>query len=51
MTTPQFIALPHLAILDVTGEDAQNFLHAQVPSDIRTLNADTAQISGWCTSR
>ena len=51
MTTPQFIALPHLAILDVTGEDAQNFLHAQVPSDIRTLNADTAQISGWCTAK
>lgn len=51
MTTPQFIALPHLAILDVTGEDAQNFLHAQVPSDIRTLNAESAQISGWCTAK
>ncbi len=51
MTTPQFIALPHLAILDVTGEDAQNFLHAQVPSDIRTLNAERAQISGWCTAK
>jgi folate-binding protein YgfZ len=51
MTTPQFIPLPHLAILDVTGEDAQNFLHAQVPSDIRTLNAERAQISGWCTAK
>ena len=51
MTTPQFIALPHLAILDVTGEDAQNFLHAQVPSDIHTLNAERAQISGWCTAK
>lgn len=51
MTTPQFIALPHLAILDVTGEDAQSFLHAQVPSDIRTLNTERAQISGWCTAK
>jgi folate-binding protein YgfZ len=51
MTTPKFIALPHLAILDVTGEDAQNFLHAQVPSDIRTLNAESAQLSGWCTAK
>jgi len=51
MTTPQFIALPHLDILDVTGEDAQSFLHAQVPSDIRTLNTESAQISGWCTAK
>ena len=51
MTTPQLIALPHLAILDVTGDDAQSFLHAQVPSDIRTLNAERAQISGWCTAK
>ncbi len=51
MTTPNLIALPHLAILDVTGEDAQNFLHGQVPSDIRTLNTESAQISGWCTAK
>ncbi|MGV1017217.1 MAG: YgfZ/GcvT domain-containing protein [Fluviibacter phosphoraccumulans] len=51
MTTPQLTALPHLAILDVTGDDAQAFLHAQVPSDIRTLNHERAQISGWCTAK
>lgn len=51
MTTPQLVALPHLAILDVTGEDAQSFLHAQVPSDIRQLNTESAQISGWCTAK
>ena len=51
MTTPLLIALPHLAILDVTGEDAEAFLHAQVPSDIRLLNAESAQISGWCTAK
>ena len=51
MTAPQLIALPHLAIIDVTGDDAQNFLHAQVPSDIRLLSPDRAQISGWCTAK
>ena len=51
MTTPQLTALPYLAILDVTGDDAQAFLHAQVPSDIRTLNNERAQISGWCTAK
>ncbi len=51
MTTPQLTALPHLAILDVTGDDAQAFLHAQVPSDIRTLNNERAQISGWCAAK
>ena len=51
MTTPQLTALPHLAILDITGDDAQAFLHAQVPSDIRTLNNERAQISGWCTAK
>lgn len=51
MTTPQLTALPHLAILDITGDDAQAFLQAQVPSDIRALNAERAQISGWCTAK
>lgn len=51
MNIPELIALPYLSILDVTGEDAQNFLHAQVPSDIRVLNPERAQISGWCTAK
>lgn len=51
MTKPQLIPLSHLAILDVTGDDAQSFLQAQVPSDIRTLNPEKAQISGWCTAK
>lgn len=51
MTAPQLIALPHLAIIDVTGDDAQAFLQAQVPSDIRVLTPERAQISGWCTAK
>src|SRR5574343_1389684 len=51
MTTEQLIPLSHLAILDVTGEDAQTFLQSQVPSDIRLLSPEKAQISGWCTAK
>src|SRR5574343_940474 len=51
MTTEQLIPLSHLAILDVTGEDAQTFLKSQVPSDIRLLSSEKAQISGWCTAK
>ena len=45
------IDLPQLTVLDLTGPDAQAFLQAQVPSDVRLLNADRAQISGWCTAK
>ena len=51
MTTAQLIPLPHLAILDISGEDAQTFLQNQVPSDIRLLSPEKAQISGWCTAK
>ena len=51
MNTPILISLPHLTVLELTGDDAQSFLHAQVPSDVRQLNAEKAQISGWCTAK
>ena len=51
MNTPILISLPHLTALELTGDDAQSFLHAQVPSDVRQLNAEKAQISGWCTAK
>lgn len=51
MNTPTLISLPHLTVLELTGEDAQAFLQAQVPSDVRQLNAEKAQISGWCTAK
>ena len=45
------IPLPHLTVLELTGPDAQAFLQAQVPSDVRLLTSDRAQISGWCTAK
>ena len=51
MNAPTLISLPHLSVLEVTGQDAQPFLQSQVPSDVRQLNAERAQISGWCTAK
>lgn len=51
MNAPNLIALPHLTVLELTGTDAEAFLQAQVPSDIRLLNPERAQISGWCTAK
>lgn len=51
MNTPTLISLPHLTVLELTGEDAQAFLQAQVPSDVKLLNPEKAQISGWCTAK
>ena len=51
MTQPTMIPLPHLTVLELTGPDAQAFLQAQVPSDLRLLTSDRAQISGWCTAK
>ena len=51
MTQPTLITLPHLTVLELSGSDAQAFLQAQVPSDVRVLNPQKAQISGWCTAK
>ena len=51
MTTPTLIPLPHLAVLELIGPDAEAFLQAQVPGDIRLLNPARAQFSGWCTAK
>ena len=51
MSAPILIPLPHLTVLELTGSDTQAFLQAQVPSDIRLLSSERAQISGWCTAK
>ena len=51
MTNTQLIPLTHLAILDITGEDAQTFLQNQIPGDIRLVHRESAQISGWCNAK
>jgi folate-binding protein YgfZ len=43
--------LSHNALLDVTGDDAIAFLHAQLTNDVAGLPEGAAQWSGWCSAK
>src|SRR5688500_10410183 len=43
--------LSRYGLLSVTGEDAREFLHAQLTNDIRNLRADRAVLAGWCSAK
>ncbi len=43
--------LKRLGILACTGDDAREFLHAQLSSDIAGLEADRARYAGWCSAK
>jgi folate-binding protein YgfZ len=43
--------LSRYGVLSVTGEDARDFLHAQLTNDIQGLAADRAALAGWCSAQ
>jgi folate-binding protein YgfZ len=43
--------LSRYGLLSVTGDDAREFLHAQLTKDLRTLPADRAALAGWCSAK
>jgi folate-binding protein YgfZ len=43
--------LSRYGILSVTGDDARDFLHAQLTQDIKQLPADRAALAGWCSAK
>ena len=43
--------LKRLGMLSCTGDDAREFLHAQLTSDISALAADRARYAGWCSAK
>ena len=43
--------LVHLGAIGFVGDDAKTFLHTQLTSDVRHLEADSAQHSAWCTPK
>ncbi|WP_153117467.1 CAF17-like 4Fe-4S cluster assembly/insertion protein YgfZ [Rhodocyclus tenuis] len=45
------VPLTHLALIACTGEDASDFLHNQLTSDVRHLADGAAQPAAWCTAR
>jgi len=45
------VPLTHLGLIEVDGEDAKTFLHAQFTSDINHLGEGQAQHTGWCSAK
>jgi len=43
--------LSRYGLLSVTGDDAREFLHAQLTNDVRNLPADRAALAGWCSAK
>jgi tRNA-modifying protein YgfZ len=43
--------LSRYGLLSVTGDDAREFLHAQLTKDIRSLPADRIALAGWCSAK
>jgi len=43
--------LSQFGLLEVTGDDARAFLHAQLTNDIEKLDSDHACLAGWCSAR
>lgn len=50
-TSPVAIALPSFSVIEVAGEEAESFLQNLLTNDIRTLTANTAQLSGFCNPK
>lgn len=43
--------LPHLGLIECSGDDARSFLQNQLTSDVNHLEADAAQYSAWCSAK
>ncbi len=43
--------LSHLAVLEISGDDGDEFLQNQLTNDIGELTEKKSQLSGWCTPK
>ncbi|WP_232432893.1 CAF17-like 4Fe-4S cluster assembly/insertion protein YgfZ [endosymbiont of Ridgeia piscesae] len=43
--------LSHFALIQVEGEDAEQFLQGQLTNDIREVTEQHSQLAGWCTAK
>jgi folate-binding protein YgfZ len=51
MSTTRIAKLDQYGLLQVAGEDARTFLHAQLTNDIENLAPGTARYAGWCSAK
>ncbi|HTT07792.1 MAG TPA: folate-binding protein [Gammaproteobacteria bacterium] len=45
------VDLSHLALVEVSGEDAEKFLASQLTNDVPALTAHQTQLSAWCSAQ
>ena len=43
--------LTRYGLLSVSGDDAREFLHAQLTNDVLNLPAERAMLAGWCSAK
>jgi folate-binding protein YgfZ len=46
-----FARLTRYGLLSVTGDDARDFLHAQLTNDVLHLPRERAALAGWCSAK
>lgn len=51
MAQTSIAKLDDYGLLQVAGEDARAFLHAQLTNDIENLKPGEARIAGWCSAK
>jgi|CXWL01.1.fsa_nt_gi folate-binding protein YgfZ len=49
--TARLAKLEQYGLLQVTGEDARAFLHAQLTNDVENLAPGAARYAGWCSAK
>jgi folate-binding protein YgfZ len=49
--TTRIAKLEQYGLLQVAGEDARAFLHAQLTNDVENLEPGTARYAGWCSAK
>ncbi len=50
-STPQLIDLSGFKIIEITGDDASDFLQGQFCNDLSVVSSTHAQITGYCTPK
>lgn len=51
MTSAFHSSLPHLGVLEATGEDARVFLHGQLSNDVEHLPQNRARLAAYCSAK
>jgi len=51
LSTANFIPLPQLGVLHVSGDEAQNFLQNLLTNDVNALAINQSQLSGFCNAK